>query len=110
MQYEFKESDWKLFRKQLPKWQEDFMDKLNHEYIDLLNGNGQASDKFWSLEKRIKEDKKNTGVICRDMRRSDLFFDIVELVSEGAITIEDLSDFSPELRDAVKGRMAMNWD
>ena len=44
------------------------------------------------------------------MRRSDLFFDIVELVSEGAITIEDLSDFSPELRDAVKGRMAMNWD
>ena len=49
------ESDWKLFRKKLPGWQEAYMDKLNQDYIRLLTGPGDASDKFWELEKRIKE-------------------------------------------------------
>ena len=49
--HEVTESDWKLFRKKLPGWQEAYMDKLNQEYIQLLTGTGDASDKFWELEK-----------------------------------------------------------
>ena len=39
------------------------MVRLLKEYIDMLNGNGNASDKFWELEERIKKDKKHPGVM-----------------------------------------------
>lgn len=35
------------------------MDKLNKEYIEILSGGGNPSEKFWALEKRIKKDKKD---------------------------------------------------
>lgn len=35
----------------------DLSDKLNHQYIDLLSGDGLASDKFWELNRRIREDR-----------------------------------------------------
>lgn len=43
----FSEKDWKLFRSKLSDWQEAYMDRLNREYIKLLSGKGNASDKFW---------------------------------------------------------------
>ncbi len=48
------------------------MDKLNKEYIEILCGDGKSSEKFWTLEKRIKEDKKDCGVQC-EMSRSNQF-------------------------------------
>ncbi len=47
------EKDWKLFRKKLPGWQENYIEKLIKEYVDFLNVDGLASDKFWELEKKI---------------------------------------------------------
>lgn len=47
----FSEKDWKIFRSKIADWQEAYMDKLNKEYIDILNGEGNPSDKFWKLEK-----------------------------------------------------------
>lgn len=46
----FSEKDWKLFRRKIVDWQEAYMEKLNREYIELLSGEGNASDKFWALE------------------------------------------------------------
>ena len=46
MLYQVKESDWKLFRKRLPGWQEAYMNRLNQEYLMLLSGPGKASDKI----------------------------------------------------------------
>lgn len=44
--------DWKLFREKLPDWQENYMDKLNKQYIELLSNEKEtASDKFWELAK-----------------------------------------------------------
>ena len=94
------ESDWKLFRKKLPKWQEAYMDKLNQEYIQILTGPGDASDKFWELEKRIKNDKHDVGVVA-EMRRSVMFPNLINLLREGAITPGDLDDFSEELRESL---------
>ena len=62
---EVSKSDWKLFRERLPQWQERYMKHLVKKYIDLLNSNDSASDKFWKLEKRIKNDSKNPGVILQ---------------------------------------------
>lgn len=97
----FSEKDWKLFRSKISDWQEAYMEKLNQEYIELLSGDGYASDKFWALEKRIREDKKNCGVQC-EMSRSNMFFILVSLLNEGAITFDDLEDFSDDLKETMK--------
>ena len=76
------------------------MEKLVREYMDLLSEDGSASDKFWALEKRIKDDKRKTGVVV-DMRRSMMMQNILQLLGEGAITLDDLDGFSEDLREAV---------
>lgn len=98
----FNEKDWKLFKSKLPDWQERYMDKLNHEYMEILNGEGKPSDKFWALEGRIREDKKDTGVVVRETSRSNMLYHVMDLIREGAIGIEDLAEFSEELRETVK--------
>ena len=70
------------------------------QYIDLLNGDGRPSEKFWALEERIRNDKKDTGVQLR-MSRSNCIYNIVSLLNEGAITMEDLEEFSDELKERV---------
>ena len=97
----FSEKDWKLFRNKISDWQEAYMEKLNKEYIVLLSGEGNASDKFWILEKRIREDKKDCGVQC-EMSRSNQFYIILSLLNEGAIAFDDLEDFSDDLKDTMK--------
>lgn len=100
--YQVIEKDWKLFRKLLPGWQEAYMERLVKEYKELLNSDKRASDKFWDLDKRIKNHKRHTGVLARDVRRSNMLQHIVNLIYEGAITEEDLKDFSEELRETVR--------
>ena len=96
----FSEKDWKIFRSKIAGWQEAYMDKLNKEYMGILNGEGNPSDKFWKLEKRIREDKKDCGVQC-EMSRSNQFSIMISLLNEGAITMEDLDDFSDDLKDTL---------
>lgn len=95
------ERDWKIFRKKIPGWQEQYMERLEKEYIALLQNEKSASAKFWELEKRIKEDKKSPGVII-DMRRSTAIRNIICLVSDKVISLEDLEEFSDDLKEAVK--------
>ena len=99
--YQTKEQDRKLFRKKQPLWQEAYMDKLNQEYIRLLSGEGLASDKFWELEKRIREDKRSVGVVA-DMRRSQLYSNLLSLLVNEIIREDDLDGFSEELSQTVK--------
>lgn len=98
---EYRESDWKLFRKRIIGWQENYMNKLNKEYTMILLQEKNPSENFWELEKRINWDKRKTGVMA-DMRRSKLVENILDLLHEGAIMLEDLDDFSDELKDTVQ--------
>lgn len=94
--------DWKLFREKLSDWQEKYMEGLVKEYVNFLNDETKhASEKFWSLEKRIKEDKHHPGVIM-EMSKSDAIWDIVALIRRKVITCDDLSDFSDDLQQEVK--------
>lgn len=94
------EKDWRLFKEKLPCWQERHMARLNEEYIRILSVDLPASEKFWELEKRINRDKRNTGVIT-EMKRSNVYFCLVDLLKQKIITTEDLDGFSEELVDAV---------
>lgn len=99
---EISKSDWKLYREKIIGWQENYMARLNKEYIDLLSANDKSeSDKFWELEKRIKNDRQHPGVII-EMRKSNALFDIARLIGLGVITYDDLVDFSNDLQQAVK--------
>lgn len=92
------ESDWKLFRKRLPEWQERCMEQLAESYAALLAGPGKASDKFWELEKRLRKDKKRVGVVA-DVSRSEIYYNLLYLLDDKTITLEDLAGFSPDLRE-----------
>ena len=100
MQIPINESDWKLFRTKLPRWQEAHMERLNQEYAALLASSDSASEKFWALEKRINTDKQSVGVIAR-MSRSNMYHNISSLLSEHVITLDDLADFSEEMRNRM---------
>lgn len=97
---EISKSDWKLFRARIAEWQEDYMERLVKEYIEVLNGTGNASDKFWELEERIKKDKKHPGVML-ELSKGNMIFDIVALINSGVISTADLEGFSDELRESV---------
>ena len=100
--------DWKLFREKLSGWQENYMEGLVKEYVNFLNGDKKpASEKFWELEKRIKEDKRHPGVIM-ELKKSEVIWDIVCLIRLRVITYDDLSEFSDELQMEVKRMLEMN--
>ena len=100
--------DWKLFRERLSDWQENYMEGLVKEYVNFLNDDKKpASDKFWELEKRIKEDKHQPGVIMK-MRKSEAIWGIVRLTRLKVITYDDLSEFSGEFQQEVKRILEMN--
>ena len=77
------------------------MGRLCDEYIELLSGDGDPSEKFWQLDKRIRSDKRNPGVQL-EMTRTNFLYNIIALINNDVIGIEDLEDFSDELKEIVK--------
>lgn len=59
------------------------------------------------LDKRIKDDKKCTGVAVRDISRSHML-QRIDLIYEGAISEDDLKDFSEDLQDTIKIRLEID--
>lgn len=101
MMREVNEKDWKLFRKKIGIWQENYMQKLNNQYIELLQSDHLASENFWELEKRISKDKRSVGVVV-DMRRSKMKENIFTLIRDQAITFEDLDGFTEDLKSEIQ--------
>jgi len=97
---EVSKADWKLYRSRIGEWQEAYMEKLIKEYVQLLSMEENASDKFWMLEKRIKQDRKHPGVLI-EMNKGNMIFDIVSLINLDVITMENLDGFSDDLKEQV---------
>lgn len=95
------EKDWKQFRSKLPGWQETYMEKIIEEYRALLGSEERASEKFWALDKRIKQDKQNPGVLLCDIRRSNMVIHLVQFLRYKVIHLDDLDGFSEELRERM---------
>lgn len=92
------ESDWKLFEKMLPQWQERYMEKLIGQYVEMLNGDSEASSRFWALEERLNRDKLSSGVIANDIRRSTMHHEIANLLIDSVITLDDLDGFTEDIK------------
>ena len=52
------------------------------------------------MEKRIKRDRKTPGV-CIELSKSNMFWDIARLIHDKVISMEDLEEFSNDLKEAV---------
>lgn len=89
-----------MFRERVPEWQEHYMEQLTKKYIELLSSLGNASDHFWELEKRIKNDKKHPGAML-EMKKSEAIWNIAIFIKKKVITIKELEGFSQELIDSV---------
>ena len=96
-----KESDCKNFREKLPKWQEDYMERLVKGYASLLAENKPASYKYWELRKRINQDKKCSGVVMETII-STMIIEVAGMIVDGVITLDDISDFSDEFKESIK--------
>nr|WP_316621217.1 multidrug transporter [uncultured Ruminococcus sp.] len=99
--YQSEEKDWKVFREKLPEWQEAYMERLIKEYAELLSSDKAASEKFWSLDKRIRADRQSFGVRVNEESGSKLKNILTGLIIEHVISLEDLQDFSEELREST---------
>ena len=77
------------------------MDRLNREYIELLSSDSSPSEKFWELEKRIRNDKRSVGVQA-EIRRSMMENNIISLLNCGAISFDDLDGFSDDFQERIK--------
>ena len=97
---EITKKDWKLYQEKLPKWQENYMEKLCKEYIELLSSDKRGYEKWWALKERIQNDKKREGVSA-ELRKSLVPWQLVHLIFDGVITPDDLQCFSSELKDWV---------
>ena len=99
--YQSEEKDWKLYREKLPEWQEAYMERLIREYAELLNSDKAASEKFWALDKRIRADRQSFGVRVNEESGSKLKNILTGLIIEHVISVDDLQDFSEELREST---------
>lgn len=99
--YYVKESDWKLYRKLVPIWQERYMEKLNKEYMEILSKDEIPSTNFWNLENRINNDKKSLGVVI-NMRRSTMLGNIITMLRDNIISFDDIVEFSEEIKEEIK--------
>ena len=106
----FTKRDWALFRSKIGSWQEAYIGRLCDEYIELLSGDGDPSEKFWQLDKRIRSDRRNPGVRI-EMTWTNFLYNIIALIKNNIISIEDLGDFRDELKDTVDAFLErQNWN
>lgn len=99
---EVAESDWKLFKELLPRWQESYMEMLIGQYIEMLNDDSEASSRFWALEERINRDKLSSGVLANTIRRSTMLYEIANLLFDNVITLDDLDGFTEDIKSYAR--------
>ncbi|MBR5090454.1 MAG: multidrug transporter [Ruminiclostridium sp.] len=96
--YEFIESDWKIYRELRSVWIENYMERLCKKYSDLLASDTSATDRIQELYDSLQKATRKTDIIVRDSR-TYMKQNICYLLEEGVITLNDLEGFSHELQE-----------
>ena len=78
----------------------EYVQPCGEEYIAILQRPANASENFFELEKRIRNDKRSFGVSAR-ISRNNMFQIVVSLPANAVITIDDLKDFSDEFTESI---------
>lgn len=103
MDFQPRESDWKIFRKRVPEWRERYLEKRNRELAGLLaNPSKTPTEQVWEAEKRIDEEARLLVDLLDGHSRSKMFWYLVRMFGQGFIGHDDLEEFSDELRERVR--------
>ena len=72
------------------------------EYAEFLTDDRcQPSERFWTLNKRIREARRKPGVQL-ELRKQNVVFDLAHLIADGAVLLDELDGFSEELQNMVR--------
>lgn len=94
-------ADWTLFQSLLPQWQERFMSRLCDKYAAVLTGPYRGSEAFWEVKRLIRQDVKRIGAMAGSAQ-SEVASIFADLLREQVITVEDIADFSDEVKEMVE--------
>ncbi len=98
-----KESDWKLFSTKYFEWKNRYLERFFPDYKAILDSDDTATDKFFELKERIEEDSRAPVFrLPGRFSRNDMYMNIIALLNNGVITLDDLSEFSDEVRDMAR--------
>ena len=95
------EKDWKLFRRKLPEWQKNHMNRLFKEYKELIDSDLDEGKIFYQLKNRVNSDYRTPGV-CVSISRKDTPFTVAQLIYDKAISLDDISEFSDDFKEVVE--------
>ncbi len=106
-----RESDWKLFSKKFYEWKDRYTERFISEYKKILDSKGTATDKFFELKDRIHKDSHAVVFnLPGRFSRNNMHLNIMALLNNGVITLDDLSEFSDEVKDMAKLLIRKNGD
>jgi len=104
MPYDIKETDWKVFRQVREVALARFCERVLTEVGSLIAKPGETShERYLAVYKLIEKRDKELAQAFNDMRRSTALLQIGLMHNRGLLTDEEMTRFSPELRDWVKG-------
>ena len=106
-----RESDWKLFSKKYFEWKNRYAERFISEYKVILDSENTATDKFFELKDRIHKDSRAVVFnLPGRFSRNNMHLNIMALLNNGVITLDDLSEFSDEVKDMAKLLIRKNGD
>lgn len=101
LNFNFTETDWKLYKKLLPTWQERYIASLNQKYIEILKQEGSHAQNFWTVYEQMTVDKNHPGVMLIRNSRSRMIETISILLKDNIISKNELIDFSDKLKNEL---------
>lgn len=98
-----KESDWKLFSKKFYEWKDRYTERFISEYKAILDLKETSTDKFFDLKDRIYKDSRAVVFnLPGRFSRNNMHLNIMALLNNGVITLDDLSEFSDEVKEMAE--------
>jgi hypothetical protein len=103
MPRDIKESDWKVFRRlhgiALERFSQRVLEEVRLATAECKDGYHDCYLKVYEL---IRKRDKAMARAFNDPKRSTAFILLVNIIEEGLLTDDELSQFSPEAREAIE--------
>ena len=99
---QFKESDWKVFRRLHTVALERYCQRVIEEVRMATECTSDYHDCYLRLHELIRERDKTMATTFDDSRRSTAFLLLANINAEGLLTEEEFKEFSPELQERLQ--------
>jgi hypothetical protein len=99
---EFKESDWKIFRRLHNVALQRYCQRVLEEVRVAAECEGDYHDCYQKLLRLIRERDNAMAITFDDPSRSTAFILLANMISEGLLTEEELGQFSHETQERIE--------